>query len=335
VEVRDESGLPGSRGSHVITLLGPYHRRSYMARTRLMRRGVFQLGPTSLMAGDPFGLFPARKETPHAASLLVYPMMVELPSFPNPPGLLAGGEALRRRTHYITPNAAGIREYMPGDSLNRIHWPTTARRNKLMVKEFELDPLADIWLFVDGEAAVHFALPDPVVDAPSRLFYLERSPQFALPPATEEYAATIAASLARYYLRHRRAVGLTVRGATSAVIPPDRGGRQLGKILEALAIFRGTGNLPLTGLIEAQALHIARGSTIVLITPTVRQQLLGDVDYLVRKGLRPVVVLIDPKSFGGPAGTEGLAVHFHAMNIPVRRVQEGVPLEEALAAYPQ
>ena len=40
------------------------------------------------------------------------------------------GEALRRRTHYVTTNAAGVRDYAPGDSFGRIHWPSTARRNR-------------------------------------------------------------------------------------------------------------------------------------------------------------------------------------------------------------
>jgi uncharacterized protein (DUF58 family) len=67
-------------------------------------------------------------------------MMFNIHSFPLPSGLLSGGEALRRRTHQITPNAAGVRDYAPGDPLNRIHWISTARRRRLMVKEFELDP---------------------------------------------------------------------------------------------------------------------------------------------------------------------------------------------------
>src|SRR5512139_3937683 len=94
--------------------------RSYLARTRLVHRGVYALGPTILASGDLFGLFPVSQAVGHVDSLLVYPLMANVRNFPHPPGLLPGGEALRRRTHQVTPNAAGIREYVHGDPLNRI-----------------------------------------------------------------------------------------------------------------------------------------------------------------------------------------------------------------------
>jgi Uncharacterized conserved protein (some members contain a von Willebrand factor type A (vWA) domain) len=104
LEVRDRSSLPHSRASRVLSMIGPRQRYRYLARTRLTSRGVFPLGPTELRSGDPFGLFPVRREFPPTATLVVYPMTVEVRAFPSPPGLLPGGEALRRRTHQITPN---------------------------------------------------------------------------------------------------------------------------------------------------------------------------------------------------------------------------------------
>lgn len=330
IEVRDLSPLPGSRGSHVITLIGGRQRRSYLSRSRLMQRGIFPLGPTVLVSGDPFGLFPVEQTVPLQDSLLVYPLMVDVQSFPNPPGVLTGGEALRQRTHYVTPNAAGVREYAPGDSFNRIHWPTTVRRDKLMVKEFELDPQADIWIFLDGEKAVHASLPFSISDLSRNVFLQARAEELKLPPSTEEYAASIAASLARFYLQKRRAVGLVLSGQSNTVLPPDRGGRQLGKILESLALFRAQGRLPLSGLLEVQARHISRGSTILLVTPTVQEQFSLTVELLNRRGLRPIVVLIDQETFGGAPGTELLAQMVKAAGLPVRRVRQGDDIREAL-----
>ena len=86
--------------------------------------------------------------------MIVYPATIELPAFAQPLGQLPGGEVMRRRTHYVTTNVAGVREYAPGDSFNRIHWPLTARAGRLIVKEFELDPTADIWLFLDMQQEV-------------------------------------------------------------------------------------------------------------------------------------------------------------------------------------
>ncbi|HUF37781.1 MAG TPA: DUF58 domain-containing protein [Anaerolineales bacterium] len=330
LEVRDHATLPGTRGSHVITLIGSRQRRAYLARSRLMQRGIFNLGPTTVASGDPFGFFPVERQIPVESTLLVYPLMVEVQSFPNPPGVMTGGEALQRRTHYVTPNAAGVREYMPGDSLNRIHWKTTVRKDKLMVKEFELDPQADIWLFVDGERAVHSALPYTPADLSRNVFLQESLEEIKLPPTTEEYAATVSASLARFYLGKRRAVGIVSSSRSVELLPPDRGGRQLGKILETLSLLRADGTLPMSGLIEAQARHITRGSTLVVITPSVRSHLPLTLDYAVRRGLKPIVVLIDSASFGGAPGTGGLHESIKAMRLPVRIVANGDRIDEAL-----
>jgi uncharacterized protein (DUF58 family) len=331
IEVRDLSPLPGSRGSHVLTMIGGRESRSYLARARLVERGVFPLGPTVLVSGDLFGLFPVSRVYPSQDSLLVYPIMVDVQSFPNPPGILPGGEALRRRTTQITSNAAGVREYAPGDPLNRIHWLSTARRNQIMVKEFELDPLADVWIFADASRAVLASKPyiTPEFD-PQEVW--RKKFLFQLPPSTIEYTVTIAASLSRYYLGRGRAVGLVASGASLQVLPSDRGGRQLGKILEALAVLRAEGALPLHSLVEAQARHLPRGSTLVMITSSTDEAVFRTADVILRRGLRPVAVLIDGSTFGGHDGSQELATSLQALRVPICRVSEGDDLASVLSS---
>lgn len=329
--VSDRSTLPDSAGSRLFPLVEPRRGRTYLSRTRLLQRGVYPLGPTSLESGDPFGLFPVERVYPATDSLLVYPLLVDIHDFPNPAGILPGGEALRRRTPQVTPNAAGIREYAPGDSLNRIHWVSTARRNRLMTKEFELDPQAEIWVFLDaaetGQASLPFTWPKKTKED-----LWKHKFEFALPPSTEEYGVSAAASVARYFLRQDRSVGFVSSGQTLAMIPPDRGGRQLGKILESLALLRAEGTLPIWGLVEIQAQHLARGSTIILVTHSVEQEVVIATDFLTRRGLRPIVVLIDAGTFNGPAGSDELAHGLRSMHVPIRVVRRDADLSDALSA---
>ena len=331
LEVRDESSLPGASGSHVMTLIGGRESRSYLARTWLRERGVFPLGPTVLASGDLFGLFPTDRIVPYQESLLVYPLIVDVRSFPNPPGLLPGGEHLRRRTPQITSNASGVREYGPGDPLNRIHWLSTARRNRLMVKEFELDPLAEVWIFTDASKSVQAEKPE---DAPEfdPKDVLRKRTKFELPPSTLEYGVSIAASLARYYLQRGRAVGLVYASHTVHILPSDRGARQLAKILESLALLKAEGNLPLQSLVEAQARHLPRGSTAVLITPSAAETVFHTADVLLRRGLRPVVVLLDATTFGGYFSSERLASSLDFLGVPVCQIAYGDDLSAALSA---
>lgn len=329
IEVKNESTLPDAGGSQVLTLIGGRQKRVYWSQTLLSRRGVFPLGPTVLSSSDLFGLFPVSRVIPAEDSLLVYPMMFELRSFPNPAGLLPGGEALRRRTHQVTPNASGVRDYYPGDSFNRIHWKSSARRDKLIVKEFELDPLAEVWIFLDAYQYEHHSTPYEQAEFNVMEFW-RRSIKVQLPPSTGEYAVSATASLARYFLRKGRAVGLVAVGQHNILLSPDRGGRQLGKILEDLAVLQMQGSLPLQGLVEAQAKHVPRGSTVVLITPTIHQEFVYLAEYLLRRGLRPVVVLIEASTFGGPVGSADLAERVQALGVPVRTISYGVDLSAAL-----
>jgi uncharacterized protein (DUF58 family) len=250
-------------------------------------------------------------------------------NFPDPPGLLPGGEALRRRTHQITPNASGVRDYLPGDSLNRIHWISTARRNRLIVKEFELDPLAEVWIFLDAsrynQAALPYKLPDYNV-----LDYWRKTVKITLPPSSEEYSVSIAASLGRYFLQRGRAVGLVSAGRFLTLLPPDRGGRQLGKILEALSLSRAEGTLPLRGLLETQSKHIPKGSTVILITPSSELEFAIDVEFLLRRGLRPVTVLLDASTFGGLKSNIHLVDKIRTLGVPVHHIVNGVDLKSAL-----
>jgi uncharacterized protein (DUF58 family) len=330
LEIDDESTLPGSEGSRVLSMIQGRQGRSYLARTRLVQRGVFPLGPTVLASGDIFGIFPSSVRIPAKDTLLVYPMMVDVEYFPNPPGLLPGGEALRRRTHQVTPNAAGVREYTHGDPLNRIHWLSTARRNRLMVKEFELDPLADVWIFVDASRSIQYSQPRPPIDFKIQDLW-QRNVKIDLPPSTEEYSISVAASLVRNYLRRGRSVGLVAAGSFLTLIPPDRGGRQLGKILEALAIVNAEGEIPLRGLVEMQVKHMVKGSSVILISPSTSPEMVIVAEFLLRRGLFPIIILIDAASFGGPEESNDLVIQIRSMGIPVRLVKNAIPLEKSLA----
>ena len=329
LEVRDRTELPNSMGSQVMAMIGGRQGRSYLSRTRLIQRGIFPMGPTELISGDPFGLFPVQRMIPAVSSLMVYPLIVDVRVFPNPPGLLSGGEALKQRTPQATSNAAGVREYVDGDPLNRIHWTSTARRDRLMVKEFELDPQSDVWIFVDAEREVQSAMayepPSPASDV------LWRSKEnIQLPPSTEEYAVSAAASLGQYFLRKGRAVGLVFNGGNLNVLPPDRDARQLNKILEALALLRAGGSMRISALATAQGQYLTRGSTVVVITPSMREEVIVSADYMNRRGLRPIFLLLDAASFGGPPGVEGIEHGLRLLAIPVKRVANGDNLEHAL-----
>jgi len=336
LEVRDKTPLPGASGSRILSWIHGNANRSYSLFTLLIQRGEFILGPTIISSGDPFGLFSFQKIFPEEHSLLVLPFLVDIKSFPYPPGLLPGGRALRRRSLEVTPHAASVREYVHGDSLNRIHWPTSARRDKLMVKEFDQDPQADVWLILDSCRNGHVQSKDTSDYPDSRnewkwawLWWKQRE-EFRLFPSTYEYSVSASASIAKYFIRKGQLVGFASVGQIYTSLAAEKGERQLGKILETLAFLKCEGELPLHGLVESQVQYLPRGSTVILVTPSTREDVVLAVDGLSMRDMRPIVVLIDPHSFGSPYLTESLIEKLQIRGIPLTVISKDNNLKEDL-----
>lgn len=333
VEVRDESDLPGNSGSRVLSLIGPRQQRSYIAYTMLNRRGLFHLGPTNLVSGDPFGLFLNVKSVRTNNELVVLPYIVELEHFPSPTGMFPGGRAIRRRAAEITPQATGVRDYAPGDALRRIHWPTSARKDRLMTKEFDQDPQADVWIFLDAYAPVHHKASDQPALSISRvdqLWMWQRVNEVRLPGDSFEYAISVAGSLASFYIRQGRTVGFACATDMMNVLSPERGERQLTKILETLTFLKSIGDLPLIGLVEAQAPSLPRASTVALVTPAVDETVDLSIDYLIMRNLRPVVAYINAASFGAELGGPDVAGRLRERGAPVVMVEQDMDLKVSL-----
>jgi len=331
IEVFNQSVIPHGSGSRLLTLVLGRQKRTYLARTWLTRRGAFELGPTRISTGDPFGLFRVSKEIFATQKLVVLPMIFEIKSFSLPPGLLPGGQVIRKKSPDITPHAAGVREYVNGDAMKRIHWPTSVRRNQLMVKEFEQDPQAEVWLYLDSQNDVHREKSRIRDQLPTESNFFGRRPDFKLTPSSLEYSISITASLAHYFIAQRRAVGYASAGQTFNVHHAERGERQEGKILETLAFVEADGDLSIAALVAAQASQLPQGSTAILITPSVRPDLLQAVDDLQRRYLRPVVILLDIETFGGLRGTDKIARSLHERRVPVCVVACGADLTQTLS----
>ncbi len=334
LEVRDFSELPGHRASRVISSLPPRRARGWSVKTYCHKRGRFRLGPMRITGGDPFGLFRFSRDLPQTSDLLVYPATFSIPSFTPPIGQLVGGEALRRRTHHVTPNVAGVREYQPGDSFNRIHWPSVARTGRLIVKEFEEDPTAHIWVIPDLHYDTRVYAPDyeeweqtlPVV------LWLDRKRE-PVPPSTEEYVITIAASLAQHFLSRDRAVGLIAHGSERVILYPDRGYRQLTKVLEHLAVLSAEGRFSLDQVLTLEDMFFNRGTTLLVVTASPYTFWVDALHFLRQRGVRTVAVTVDPSSFDAQYPDNGeLVAQLASAGVPAYTVRRGDSLAEALAS---
>lgn len=331
VELHNEMQLPLASGSRLLTRLRPREKQTFVTRTWLTHRGSFAIGPTRLVVTDALGLFRMERRFPAERTLVVLPLVFSVRNFMQSPGFLPGGRVIQRRSLDITPHASGVRPYVPGDPMRRIHWPTTARRGQLIVKEFEQDPQAEVWIFLDAQKSVQAekAYVAPDLSLESLLF--TRKPRLTLPPSTLEYAISIAASLARYFISQKRSVGLVARDRAYAMIQAERSERQESKILETLAFIEGKGDQSISALVSAHAPLLPKGSSVLLLTPTTSDTLLMVADDLQRRKLRPIVILMAAQSFGGHAGADHLAAGLRSRGTPLRLIECGADLADALS----
>jgi uncharacterized protein (DUF58 family) len=164
---------------------------------------------------------------------------------------------------------AGLRDYQPGDPLRRIDWNATARLGALQSRVY--DPSSSRHLLVCLNTATL---------TPAWAGYI---------PELFERSITVAASLAREANEQRYAVGLlatsSVADADSAIrIPPGRRTEQLMRVLEALAVVTPFVLDSMSRMLDREEHRLAVGTTLVVVTATMPEDLAISILRLKRRG---------------------------------------------------
>ncbi|HOA97611.1 MAG TPA: DUF58 domain-containing protein, partial [Acetivibrio saccincola] len=116
--------------------LKSYQKTTRRWNVKCLKRGYYKIDKITLVGGDFLGSFSESSDVIDVeAQLLVYPAPVVLEWCFRPASRIIGDTIVRRWINDDPFMFSGIREYMPGDALNRIHWKATASRNRLMVKK--------------------------------------------------------------------------------------------------------------------------------------------------------------------------------------------------------
>lgn len=275
------SDLPGYEHS-VYLDLSKEDSHSWKARINCQRRGLYSLGTVDIIASDPLGLITLNRVSGETQKLLVFPETLLLPFFE--PETFIGtdygmGQLLRSET---SSTIGQVREYTSGDTLNHIHWPSTAHIGTLMVKVFENDQMRyqsqNVWLVLNMRREDH-------------VFTREES--------TEDCAVTIASSLLNKYLDAGKETGLLMAGDRRYVFTPGTDDEFRYRADEALARIRAAGKESVSHLTSEEMDRFSRDSVVIIITPFIEEDLVFNVNTLRNRGCLVVVILLDTASFGG------------------------------------
>ncbi len=310
---------PGSqRPMTFIARIRGRQRRSYSFKIECYKRGEDRIGPLALRSAYPLGISPVEKSAAQERpTLLVYPQVFDIVHLPlmekgNMP--ITGTEAVSKAGG--TDEFFGVREYRQGDSLRYIHWPSTAKHGRLIVKEFEIRSSTEVTILLD----LH---KDSDVGSGKE--------------TTLEYAVKVAASMAKYVLERGHSLQFIGFGQETHVVSYSKGLHQTARVLETLARVKADGKLPFSRAIYHGAELMKEGGTVVLFFSRVDMKP-EEYDYSLRllraKRIRAIHVFIDANSFSDgnkrpSSGASPLVQELIDENAPVYVISKGENLPGA------
>ncbi len=309
LEVQDMAQLPGHPTGAVLNM-GPYRATAWKAEALLRKRGVYQLGPPQAFASDLFGIFSFQRSFPGVNEITVYPHTMDVPYFQLSASHGFHPSISRRLTQDVTPSVSTIRDYKYGDAMRRIHWVSTMRQGKLMVKEFDGDTRSHAWILLDLHQDVQFG--DEIDN-------------------TEEMGVTLAASVANKMLNMDVPVGFIAYGDQKYVVSPQRSASAHDDLLRVLAVAKAEGTSSLAEVLREERNLFATSSSIVIITSSTSGDWIQAVNTMMNEVPQIVVILVDPHSFGAEGAVDRALNLLYLSGALSYVVRKGDDLSEALS----
>lgn len=294
-----------------------YERVTRRYTVQCYRRGVYTFGPTTLRSGDIFGFIERQARFNTLQYLLVYPLVAPLTSFGLPARHPFGERRAPRRLLEDPSRTIGVREYAYGDSMRRIHWKATARTTQLQSKVYEPTTTYTMAIFLN--------------------IVVRLDAYYGINPDVQELSISAAASVSGWAIDQGYAVGLYANTIMSMPdediqfaqqeadsptlgariqaqlkrrrihIPPSSSPEQRKRIMEALARTQSYFGSGIEDVIQAEHTRLPVGSTIVIITGSLGEQLVDALTQLQRRGHSLAILFVG--STPPPIKLAGIAIY--------------------------
>lgn len=208
-------------------------------------RGKYSVGPFTAYYFDLFHLFFIKRTFVVYSELYVYPRTFAIKKFPE---LTKGGVPWfgigSSRVSGAEDDFFGVREYQSGDPLKKVHWFSTARQNKLIVKQFQAQSFFRATL----------------------IFSLEKNKNFGEgKERVSEYMIKIAASVARHLIAQRISLEVIMHAQEVVHIPFNKGEEHLDDILKYLTMAKAESQESIGEVFQALSRNIPNNSTLIVI----------------------------------------------------------------------
>jgi len=288
---------------------------------RRVPRGRYPVEQAQIVIEDPFGLERVSVDLPTGAAILVYPRLVDLDRLFSESGARTpeGRRLLMRRPTGFDLHS--VREYEQGESLRRVHWPSTAKRGQLMVKELEDSPRDETAVLLDADASV-------VVGEPA--------------DSSFELAVRAAGSILKSHASRGRRAALLVNSARPTYQRVHSFDGEWHRALGILAAVEADGHVPAANMLADEAGPAARAVELTIVTSALSPRLVERLAHRAMAHHGASLVYVDSSTFaaGAPAGVErrlppeaaALILRLQRAGVPVVVLRRGDDLTARLGA---
>ena len=215
------------------------------------KRGEYKMGPFVIYFFDPLNLFFFKRIYYVYSGVVVYPQIFKIEKFPTlTRSILPWFGIETARTSGDDDEFYGVREYKEGESVKRIHWMSSARKNKLIVKQFQLQSFFGTTIIFNLEKAKNLGEGKESV---------------------AEYIIKIVASVAHYLTEREVSIELLAHIGEIVHLPFNKGQEHLENILRVLAIAQAESRISFSEAFEEFTRYIPNDSSLVAV--------MSDQDY--------------------------------------------------------
>lgn len=321
IEARRGSSLPlgsavvtgtlGDLGSFECRLRSQGRRLTGEIRLGSLPRGRFEGRDSTVEVRDPLGLEVRSRALGVVLTALVQPRLVELETLFGDSGRMPGDSrrALMRRPSGFDFHS--VREYEEGESLRRVHWPTTARRGRLMVKELEDSPRESLVVVLDCDAAGAAGTP---------------------PHSSFDAAVRAAGSVLRVHVARGRRSALVTTADGDLVTSATSLEGEFRSVLGTLATVRANAPCDLARFLDRPPRKVEHAPELVVVTATQSPAAARRLLELAARRAVAVVWIDAPSYVGRPSRAVPALLQLSAAGIPVAVVRHGEDLAAALEA---
>lgn len=261
----------------MLDFLSPNSIERLAYRCLCPQRGKYDIGPIIAYFFDPLGLFYFKEKFPLYSELYVYPRTFNIRKFPH---LNKGSSPWMgietSRVSGDDDEFYGVREYKRGDPLKKIHWMVSARKNQLIVKEFQRQSFFRATI----------------------LFNLEKDDNFGEgKESVAEYSIKIVASIVKYLINSGVSVEIISHAGEVVHIPFNKGAEHLEEILRFLTTAQPESRITLLELFETFHRNVLEDSSLIVVMTDRNQVFLPAMLSLGVRNVSLIPVILNSPTF--------------------------------------